>query len=79
MAATVFKQATNLYFDKDIQDCSIAECAAIAGIAQNPSRYTPLIFPEYNKERRETVLFEMYDQEKLQRKNMTMQWRNPPI
>ena len=26
--------AANLYFGKDIQDCDIAECAAIAGITQ---------------------------------------------
>ncbi|MGN1456403.1 MAG: transglycosylase domain-containing protein, partial [Acutalibacteraceae bacterium] len=28
------QSAANLYFNKDIQDCSIAECAAIAGITQ---------------------------------------------
>ncbi len=54
--------AANLYFDKDISECSIAECAAIAGITQNPAVYTPLSYPENNKERRETVIYEMYDQ-----------------
>ena len=57
--------AANLYFDKDIKDCSIAECAAIAGITQNPSAYNPLIYPENNKERQQTVLDEMYNQEKI--------------
>ncbi len=37
--------AAQLYFGKDIQDCSIAECAAIAGITQNPSKWNPLIYP----------------------------------
>ena len=54
--------AANLYFGKDIQDCDLAECAAIAGITQNPYKYTPLLHPEANKERQQTVLTEMYDQ-----------------
>lgn len=59
------QSAANLYFNKDIQDCSIAECAAIAGITQNPVAYDPLNYPENNKERRETVIQAMYDQEKI--------------
>ena len=59
------QSAANLYFGKDIQDCSIAECAAIAGITQNPYAYDPLIFPENNQKRRETVIQVMYDQGKI--------------
>lgn len=54
--------ASQLYFNKDISECSICECAAIAGITQNPSKWNPLIFPENNKIRRELVLDQMYDQ-----------------
>ena len=57
--------AANLYFGKDIKDCSLAECAAIAGITQNPYAYSPMNFPDQNKERQQTVLTEMYDQEKI--------------
>ena len=57
--------ASELYFDKPIGECSIAECAAIAGITQNPSRWNPLIYPENNKERREIVLQQMYEQEMI--------------
>lgn len=57
--------AANLYFNKDIRDCTIAECAAIAGITQNPYAYDPLSYPEKNKVRRETVIQAMYDQEKI--------------
>lgn len=56
------QSAANLYFGKDIQKCSLAECAAIAGITQNPSKYNPLYHPENNKKRRDLVLNEMYDQ-----------------
>ncbi len=57
--------AANTYFNKHIKDCSIAECAAIAGITQNPSAYNPLTHPENNQERRETVLSEMFAQKKI--------------
>ncbi|HEX2986500.1 MAG TPA: transglycosylase domain-containing protein [Caproiciproducens sp.] len=57
--------AANLYFDKNIQDCDIAECAAIAGITQNPSKYSPLAHPELNKQRQQTVLKEMHEQGKI--------------
>ncbi len=57
--------AANLYFNKNIQDCDIAECAAIAGITQNPTKYSPLVHPELNKQRQQTVLGEMHDQGKI--------------
>lgn len=56
------ESASELYFDKPISECSIAECAAIAGITQNPSRWNPLLYPENNQERREIVLNQMYEQ-----------------
>lgn len=57
--------AANAYFKKDIKDCSLAECAAIAGITQNPAAYNPLVYPENNKKRRETVLDAMLEQKKI--------------
>lgn len=57
--------AAQTYFGKSISECSIAECAAIAGITQNPSKWNPLIYPDNNKIRRETVLDEMYEQGKI--------------
>ena len=57
--------AAQLYFDKSITDCSIAECAAIAGITQNPSLWNPLVYPENNQKRREIVLDAMHDQGKI--------------
>ena len=57
--------AANLYFNKSIRDCSLAECATIAAITQNPTAYNPLYHPENNRERRETVLQEMLEQNKI--------------
>ena len=57
--------AAQLYFGKSIRNCSLAECAAIAGITQNPSRWNPLLYPDQNKIRRDIILKEMYDQGKI--------------
>lgn len=57
--------ASELYFNKPIGECTLAECAAIAGITQNPSRWNPLVYPENNKIRRELVLDQMYEQGKI--------------
>ncbi|MBQ5398047.1 MAG: transglycosylase domain-containing protein, partial [Ruminococcus sp.] len=59
------QSAANLYFGKNIDKCSIAQCAAIAGITQNPSKFNPLVHPKHNKDRRELVLREMVDQSKI--------------
>ena len=60
--------AATSYFNKDVKDLTLAECAAIVGITQNPSQYNPLVFPEENKERREIVLMAMYNQGKINKK-----------
>ena len=60
--------AATSYFNKDVKDLTLAECAAIVGITQNPSQYNPLYFPEENKDRREIVLNQMYVQGKITKK-----------
>ena len=57
--------AAKSYFGKDIQNCDIAECASIAGITQNPTAYNPLLHPEANRKRQQTVLTAMHDQGKI--------------
>ncbi len=54
--------ASNYYFNKSVKDLTLAECAALAAITKNPSKYAPDDNPENNKNRRETVLDEMYNQ-----------------
>jgi penicillin-binding protein 1A len=60
--------AANLYFNKDISQCDIAQCAAIASITQSPSYYSPIISDQtraHNKVRQQTVIQAMYDQGKI--------------
>lgn len=54
--------ASQVYFNKDVSDLSLAECACIIGITNNPSAYDPYVFRDNNKERQELILWEMYDQ-----------------
>lgn len=54
--------AASNFFGKEIGDLTLAECAAIAGITQNPSKYDPFLHPENLRDRQRTVLRAMLDQ-----------------
>ncbi|MDE6313951.1 MAG: PBP1A family penicillin-binding protein [Lachnospiraceae bacterium] len=54
--------ASKRYFNKDVSELNISECAVIAAITQNPSKYNPISHPEYNIERRQKVLEHMKEQ-----------------
>ena len=51
--------AANYYFNKDVSELNLTECATIAAITKNPSRYNPVTGKEANKERRNVVLKKM--------------------
>lgn len=53
------KAAAQIYFGKDLDQLTLAESAALAGITKNPYKYDLLRFPEFNKERQELVLDQM--------------------
>ena len=54
--------AARQYFDKDVWDLNLSECATLAGITQNPTKFNPIINPESNRKRRKEVLQHMLDQ-----------------
>lgn len=49
----------NYYFGKDVKDLTLAECAVLASITQNPSRFHPYNRPENVRQRQRTVLYKM--------------------
>ena len=55
--------ASQRYFNKSVSELSLSECAVIASITQNPSRFNPITHPEDNAERRKKVLNNMLEQE----------------
>ena len=59
------QSASRVYFGKDVKDLSLAECASLIGITNNPSRYDPYISEantRENKERQEGILTQMLKQ-----------------
>lgn len=50
------------YFNKDVSELTLSECAVIAAITQNPSGYDPVRHPEDNAKRRQRVLDNMLEQ-----------------
>ena len=55
------KEAARFYYNKELPDLTISECAVLAGITQNPSANNPFRHPETNRERQLRVLNKMLD------------------
>ena len=53
------KAAAENYFDKDVQELTLAECAILAGLPQAPTRYSPFRYPERARNRQVYVLNRM--------------------
>ena len=54
--------ASRQYFNKDVWDLNLSECATLAGITQNPTKFNPIENPKENAKRRKEVLDHMLDQ-----------------
>lgn len=59
------KAAFRGYFDKDLKEASIAECALVAGLLVAPGRYSPYVSPIYAKRRQTYVLGRLRDTKKI--------------
>ncbi len=53
------KAAARNYFDKPLEELTVAEAALLAGMAQAPSRYSPAVNPDLARFRREQVITAM--------------------
>ena len=61
-ANTLGVQTASLrYFNKNCSELTLSECAVIAGITQNPSKYNPITRPDDNKGRMKDVLYKMLE------------------
>ncbi len=49
------------YFGKEVTDLSLAECAVMVSITNNPSIYDPYLHPENVRQRQKLVLAKMYE------------------
>ena len=53
------KVAARRYFDKELRDLTISECAVIASITKNPTKNNPITHPEENQKRQRQTLKNM--------------------
>lgn len=53
--------ASNYYFDKSVDELTLAECASLAAIVKEPEQYRPDKYPENNAKRRKLVLDKMWE------------------
>lgn len=60
--------ASQKYFNKDVSDLTLSECAVLASITQNPTRLNPITHPGRNASRRLTVLQNMLEQHYITKK-----------
>ena len=71
-------QAARLYFDKAPEELSEAECALLAGVQKNPSRYNPLGKAAHVTGRRDIVLKRMEDVGMISSRQRQQLRANPP-
>jgi penicillin-binding protein 1B len=72
-----FGRASRVYFDKDVKDLNLQQAAFLAGIICSPNLYSPWKHPEDAKERRNTVLALMRDQNKITEKEYQKAIKTP--
>ncbi|MBR7071672.1 MAG: transglycosylase domain-containing protein [Clostridia bacterium] len=55
--------ASNYYFNKNVSDLTLAECATLAAITKSPTYFAPDDYPEANRKRMKAVLAELKNQQ----------------
>lgn len=56
------QSAAQTYFSKDVSELTLLECTCIASITKNPAYYNPITHPVENRDRRDVVLTQMWEQ-----------------
>ena len=62
--------AAHFYFGKEVSELTLAESAAIIGITNNPSRFSPYANRRANKERQEIILRRMHELDLISEQEM---------
>ncbi|MDE6437237.1 MAG: penicillin-binding protein [Muribaculaceae bacterium] len=63
--AVGIKSAAKVYFNKDASELNTQEAAMLVGMVKNPAYYNPIRQPERTRDRRNTVLQQMYKADML--------------
>ena len=59
--------ASKRYFNKNVGELTLSECAVIASITQSPTNLNPITYPENNSKRRDDVLNNMLKMDMISR------------
>lgn len=72
-------EAADYYFSKNVSELTLKECATLAAIVKNPSKYDPVTNPENNKTRTKTVLTCMLQQGHIDKNEYLTALEEDPI
>ena len=64
------ENASKYYFDKSSKDLTLAEAAILAGIPKDPTNYSPISNYDNAKKRQELILYQMYKNKMISKKDM---------
>ena len=73
------QSAAQMYFNKNVQDLNLAECALIAGLPRGPSYYSPILNQETSLKRRNIILDRMHKLGYITKKDMEEAQQSPLI
>ena len=59
------KSAARIYFGKEVNDLTLADCALLAGLIRNPRGYSPFAHPDRAQRRRAVVLERMLEEKMI--------------
>ncbi|WP_334328687.1 transglycosylase domain-containing protein [Companilactobacillus sp. HBUAS59699] len=71
------KTASKYYYGKSLDQLTVAQAAMLAGIPNAPSNYDPYQHPEAAKNRRNLVIYAMYDNKKITKTEETEALNTP--
>ena len=71
------QSAAKMYFNKNVQDLNLAECALIAGIPRGPSYYSPILNQEVSLKRRNIILNRMFKLDYISKEDMEKAKQSP--
>lgn len=71
------QSAAQMYFNKNVQNLNLAECALIAGIPRGPSYYSPILNQEVSLKRRNIILNRMFKLGYISKEDMEKAKQSP--
>lgn len=71
------QSAAKMYFNKNVQELNLAECALIAGIPRGPSYYSPILNQEVSLKRRNIILNRMFKLNYISKEDMEEAKQSP--